>query len=220
MFLREIQATFAQSSNAEKKIQMENYMKNKFHFYGIPSPLRKELSKQFYPKFSKYSIKEILETASSLWTLQQRELQYFAMDLLIKHKRKLGADHLKIGESFIINKSWWDTVDLISTHYFGTIMSKMEYKDQKSYVEYLAGHDNMWMNRVAMIYQLKYKEKTNTEFLEIAILPHLESKEFFHKKAIGWALRQYSKYNSAYVSMFLEEYELSNLSRREASKYL
>ncbi len=155
-----------------------------------------------------------------MWLLPQREYQYLAMDLLMKHKKSLQTQHLHFGETLIQEKSWWDTVDLLATNYFGSILQKVPYQEQKDYVEFLSGHENMWMNRVGMIYQLKYKDQTTTEFLEIAILPHLESKEFFIQKAIGWALRQYSKFNPTYVRYFLEEYEMANLSSREASKYL
>ena len=81
-------------------------------------------------------------------------------------------------------------------------------------------NENMWLNRAAIICQLSYRERTNTDLLEMAIVPHLESKEFFHQKAIGWALRQYGKTNPQWVKDFVASHTLKPLSRREALRLL
>jgi 3-methyladenine DNA glycosylase AlkD len=78
----------------------------------------------------------------------------------------------------------------------------------------------MWLNRAAIIFQLTYKNKTDLKCLESAILPHLKSKEFFHQKAIGWALRQLAKSNPDWVLTFCRKNELKSLSKREALKHL
>ena len=77
----------------------------------------------------------------------------------------------------------------------------------------------MWINRTAIICQLKYGKNTQTYWLESAILPHAKSKEFFHQKAIGWALRQYARTDLDWVVAFVKTYELKPLSRREALKH-
>jgi 3-methyladenine DNA glycosylase AlkD len=89
---------------------------------------------------------------------------------------------------------------------------------QSTITEYAAS-ENMWINRSAIICQLKYGKNTQTDWLEFSILPHINSKEFFHQKAIGWALRQYAKHNSAWVFDFVNKYPLKPLSRREALKH-
>ena len=76
----------------------------------------------------------------------------------------------------------------------------------------------MWSNRVSIIFQLKYKTETNTELLSKFILRHTVSKDFFHHKAIGWALREYSKTALEFVLKFVEKHELSTLSKNEALK--
>ena len=82
--------------------------------------------------------------------------------------------------------------------------------------------DNIWLVRVSINYQLEFKEKTEPQILAEAIFANLGSKEFFINKAIGWSLRQYSKYNKTWVQNFVDDHRavLHPLSVREASKYL
>jgi len=220
LLVDELKSIFNASRNPKKQEQMEAYMKYKFTYYGIPSPIRKTLSKDLFQLIKPESIEVVKTIAQTLWNEPQRELHYFAMELLDKHKKKLNNGDLKFGELLVTTNSWWDTIDFLATHFFYPILKALNDKDEEKYVRYLAAHDDMWMNRIGIIYQLKSKMETKTKLLEIAILPHIESTEFFHRKAIGWALRQYSKFNPDYVRSFLDQYTLSGLSVREASKYL
>ena len=220
MTLDSIISVFQSNSLPEKSIQMKAYMKGQFEFFGIPSPIRKDISKPFLLESKTRNKEEIKHLISQLWQEEQRELQYLAMEIMDKNKKRFEPSDLEFGESLVQTKSWWDTVDFLSTHFFGPILISMSKEERKEYSYYLSGHENMWMNRVGIIFQLLRKDQTETELLEIAILPHMESKWFFHQKAIGWALRQYSKYNPTWVSSFLANYTLMPLSVREASKYL
>jgi 3-methyladenine DNA glycosylase AlkD len=80
--------------------------------------------------------------------------------------------------------------------------------------------ENLWLRRAALLFQLKYKGKTNEEVLYHYIKQNADSKEFFIQKAIGWALREFSKTNPASVKTFIEGTRLASLSVREGSKYL
>ena len=86
----------------------------------------------------------------------------------------------------------------------------------KSYIQ----SNNIWLQRSAIIYQLKYKEEVDTQILSYTINSLLGSKEFFINKAIGWSLRQYSRYNPKWVVEFVDQTPLEDLSRREASRLL
>lgn len=79
---------------------------------------------------------------------------------------------------------------------------------------------NFWLNRSAIIHQLKHKNEVNIELLEECILPHLAQNEFFIQKAIGWSLRQYSRQNPGYVIGFVEQYNVKGLARREALRLI
>jgi 3-methyladenine DNA glycosylase AlkD len=122
-------------------------------------------------------------------------------------------------EYLISTKSWWDTVDMLAAKNLGEILhSNLDIMESKIH-EYTED-ENMWINRSAIISQLGFKSDTNIDLLEFSILPHLNSKEFFLQKAIGWALRQYAKTNPNWVIEFVNKYTLKPLSKREALKHL
>ncbi len=121
-------------------------------------------------------------------------------------------------QKIITTKSWWDSVDAINKVVGHIAMKYPEIKDNtiSNWIE----SDNIWLKRVSIIFQLRYKENTDTEFLSKAILHNAKTDEFFINKAIGWALREYSKTNREWVKKFIETNELSKLSVREGSKYI
>ena len=82
--------------------------------------------------------------------------------------------------------------------------------------------EDFWLRRIAIDHQLNRKEKKNKELLEKIIVNNLGSREFFINKAIGWALRDYSKTNLKWVENFINTYQnqMNHLSIKEASKYL
>jgi 3-methyladenine DNA glycosylase AlkD len=122
-------------------------------------------------------------------------------------------------EQLITTKSWWDTVDAIAPKAVGKIADKFPEVVPET-IDGWATHDYMWLKRAAILFQLKYKQKTDEELLYQYIRQNAASKEFFIQKAIGWALREYSKTNPASVKKFIEGQPLAPLSVREGSKYL
>ena len=210
---------FEASRNEELIPQMTAYMKNKFSYYGIKSPLRKELQKRFIAENGKLDSKLASDEIRKVWNNCNREINYVIQDIL-RHKRYWQAENsIELAEWLIVNQSWWDTVDSLAVNCVGQYLkfhpNKIEYYNAK-----WISSDNIWLNRTAIIFQLNYKEETNFELLKSNIRHHSHRNEFFIKKAIGWALREYSKRNPSAVIKFLNENELQNLSIREATKYL
>jgi 3-methyladenine DNA glycosylase AlkD len=119
----------------------------------------------------------------------------------------------------ITNKSWWDTVDFIATKLVGTYLVLYPC-ERKNYVNKWINSGNIWLQRTAILFQLKYKEQTDFELLTYIIRQLNHTDEFFINKAIGWALREYSKTNPVKVKEFIDSVQLSNLSIKEGSKYL
>jgi 3-methyladenine DNA glycosylase AlkD len=141
------------------------------------------------------------------------------MEYVFRKRKDLVAADIQLAEELLVNNSWWDTVDFIAANIVGWMVS--EYPELKrTAIPVWMRHENMWLRRTSLIYQLKYREETDTEILSEAIHTNLESREFFINKAIGWALRQYSKYNPDWVRSFIENTDLQPLSHREASKYI
>lgn len=210
---------FEQNRDLEKAVPMENYMKNYFSFLGIKAPERKELLKKFFQESGITKLDFQSTFVTGLWEKEEREYQYAALDYMEKVLKKLDKQHFSLLEELITTKSWWDTVDFLAAKPVGTLAKKHpELISEK--IEGWASSNHLWLRRTAILFQLKYKEETDEALLYRYIRQNQESKEFFIQKAIGWALREYSKTNPASVRSFIESQTLSPLSVREGSKYI
>lgn len=213
MDLQRIIKTFRENKNRDNQIPMEAYMRNQFTFLGIKSPIRASLSKEFLKKELQW------EEIFALWELAEREFQYLAIDWLKRRKKELQFLDLAHFKTIIEDKSWWDTIDPLSK-----IVGDVSRLDDNGKDTMLAWSkdDNFWVRRTAILHQLGFKEKTDTELLDTIIHNNLGSDEFFINKAIGWALREYAKTNAPWVRAWIDENsdKLSPLTIREGSKYL
>ena len=119
----------------------------------------------------------------------------------------------------VLNKSWWDTIDFISpklmANYFKTFPQQRD-----KYIGKWITSNNIWLQRSSILFQLNYKDELDFEYLSFIIKSLLGSNEFFINKAIGWILRSYSIKHSAWVIDFVNENNLSNLSRKEAFRLI
>ena len=207
-------------SNAQNKPPMEAYMKHKFEFLGIKSPERKTLLKQFINENKSNINSECRLIVKKLYELPEREFHYCAMEIMDKFLRnKYNTDDIDLIENMICKQSHWDSVDFIAKHILGNYLICYPDKTKEIISEY-SSSKNMWLNRSAILFQLGYKEKTNSELLFSLCRIHANSKEFFIRKAIGWSLREYAKVNPQSVIRFVESNQLSPLSRKEALKHL
>jgi 3-methyladenine DNA glycosylase AlkD len=154
-----------------------------------------------------------------LWKLPEREYQYLAINLLYTYSDQTSQETLLLIEKLVTTKSWWDSVDS-----FAGLVGKLVWRfpDWKNTLDDYSTHENFWLRRIALLYQLSYKDKTDSQRLFRYCRMNAAEEEFFIRKAIGWALREYSKTNPNAVSDFLNKHQgrLSALSIREASKYL
>lgn len=210
---------FEENRNETEAGPMKTYMKGQFSFLGIKKPLRNELEKQFFNQIN--ILKEPFNPGFilQLWAKEEREYQYTALTYLEKSIKKLQKDDLGLMETLITAKSWWDTVDALAQKPVGAIAAQSPEVIDETINEW-AVSENLWLRRSAILFQLKYKQNTDEGLLFDYIVKNAGSKEFFIQKAIGWALREYSKTNPQSVKRFLEEHQVSALSLREGSKYL
>ncbi|HLT93622.1 MAG TPA: DNA alkylation repair protein [Membranihabitans sp.] len=213
--IHDVHRVFSEYTNAEIASGQKAYMKGKFDFYGIQSVRRRELQRPFLMKNWLPEKSVAWGIIRDAWEAPQREMQYFAMDLMARYHSKLEKQDLEFLEELITKKSWWDTVDFLASHSVGIYMTKFP-KVRDIYVERWLESGNIWLQRTCLIFQLKYQEDLDNQLLE-EIIDRLEgSKEFFINKAIGWILREYSKTNPEWVVNFVERIPLHALSKREA----
>ena len=207
-----------QHKNEEQAQKMSKYMLNKFEYIGIKTPERREIFKNFFKEY-KNEEKIDWEFVNKCWENKYREFQYVAADYLKNMKDKLTIDDIPKLKQLVLEKSWWDTIDNLDMT-IGALALK-DSNVNKILLEWSLD-ENIWLRRIAINHQLLRKEKTNAELLEKILKNNLGQTEFFINKAIGWALRDYSKTNSEWVKNFIEENEekMSKLSIREAGKYL
>ena len=216
-----LQVEFNAVKNATNAFQMEAYMKNRFKFLGIKAPERKSIQKHFLSEIqASFTSKEKWEFIFELWKMEDREYQLVAMDLLNKFKKtEFVQSDIDQFEQLIITKSWWDSVDTIASNALGIYFNQFP-NQQKFVTEKWSDSGNIWLMRSCLIFQLKYKSEVDFELLSHLIRKFQSNNEFFIQKAIGWSLRQYSKYNPEVVRDFFAENNLSGLATREGSKYI
>lgn len=218
-FITHLQQVLKEHSNLENKPLMEAYLKNKFVMFGIKSPNRKALLKDVLNQHKDEVLQNCRNIVKKLYKLPEREFHYCAMELMNKFfKKKYTSEDIKLIEQLITTYSHWDSVDFIAKHILGNYLL-IHHGNTKEIINNFSNSNNMWLNRSVILFQLGYKDKTNSDILFRECLKHSKSNEFFIQKAIGWALREYAKTNSEAVKYFVEINKLSSLSSREALKH-
>jgi len=204
-------------ASPDDAVAMKAYMKNKFEFLGVKTPARRKLVKAFFKQQTDSDID--WNFINEAWNNPYRELQYVALDYLEIRKKLLTPSDLPRLKELAQTKSWWDTIDFLD-RLVGSIIAR--FPETKEIILAWSRDEDIWLRRLAIDHQLLRKEETDTELLEKILVNNLGQTEFFINKAIGWALRDYSKTNPDWVRDFIERHqtEMAALSIREGSKYL
>lgn len=218
-YIRSIEKAFEKEANSQIAYEQSRYMKFHFSFLGLKTPKRKEVSKAFLHKDALPSKNLLTVYVKTLWDKPQREYQYFALALLYKFVAQFEEEDIALLEYLITHKSWWDTIDSISPTLVGAYFKKFPHK-REEIIEKWLNSNHLWLQRSCILFQLKYKETLDVEYLRYIILHLNETKQFFINKAIGWILREYGKTNPAWVINFCENNTLSNLSKKEALRII
>ena len=197
---------------------MSKYMQDKFRFLGVRGATRTEIYKKYFPDARKAKTID-WDFVENCWNKEEREFQYVVVYYLKAMQKFLKREDISRLKYLIVTKSWWDTVDLLAK-VVGSLVIRIEGYDQIM-LEW-SKDSNIWLRRVAILHQLSFKEKVDEIILDKILVNNLGDSEFFINKAIGWALRDYSKSNPEWVTKFIEKNRenMANLSLREASKYL
>lgn len=216
--VRTVAAALAPMADAKRAAGMKAYMRGQFDYLGIPTPARRAAAAPLIRGFAPASAVELRAAALALWAKQEREYQYVAVDLLARHAKVLTLADVDWLLELVAAKSWWDTVDALAKVVGSAVRAGGAAGKRR--MDRAVKARNLWVRRIAVLHQLGWRQATDTERLFAYARLLAAEEEFFIRKAIGWALRDYAWHNWRAVEAFLntEGAALSPLSVREARK--
>ena len=209
-----VRSGLAALADPSKAPAMQAYMKSALPFYGVPKPARARLAREVLGGLE--SFEAWRDTVRAMWHgASYREERYMALALLQdrRYARFRTLDALPLYEELIVTGAWWDFVDEVAAGPLGALLP-----DVAPALRAWAVDADMWKRRAAIIAQVRRKRETDFALLVDCIEPNRGDREFFIRKAIGWALRAYAWVSPDEVVAYCATHELSPLSRREALK--
>ncbi|MGW0567099.1 MULTISPECIES: DNA alkylation repair protein [Streptomyces] len=216
--LERLTVSYPAAADPERAATARAYMKDIAPFLGLTTPDRRALSRTVLLGTPPPDEADCTAVALRCWRLPEREYQYFAVDYLRRHVRRLSSGFLPVTRQLVSTAPWWDTVDLLAAHVVGGLVTadpKLR-TDMDRWIE----DDDLWVVRTALLHQLRHKDATDAERLFAYCARQSGHPDFFVRKAIGWSLREYAKTDPDAVREFVarERDRLSPLSVREALK--
>jgi 3-methyladenine DNA glycosylase AlkD len=205
-----------------KAPQMQAYMKSMMPFRGVPTPPRRKLMKTLFDARAPRDRMSWESIVRALWDdAGYREEQYAALDLCGHRSARVwqDVDAMPLYEYLIVTGAWWDHVDAVAIHFAGAIL-RADPKRVKPTIRRWSTAADRWLRRSAIVVQNGSRRATDTRLLAEAIEVNLGDRDFFIRKGIGWALREYAKTDADWVRAFVAGHGLSPLSRREATRHL
>ncbi|QZK90062.1 DNA alkylation repair protein [Flavobacterium sp. CHNK8] len=217
-FISTLENAFEQNRNTEKAFAMSQYMRNKFSFFGIRTTERRELFKEIWKQNQQEVHHHSVQIAQTLFKKPEREFHYCAIEIIIKEKNKAySISDIEWIEKLILQHSWWDSIDTIAKYILGDYLQQFS-TETENVITRFSSQESIWLHRSLILFQLGYKQKTNSDLLFWLCLKYANSSEFFIQKAIGWALREYAKTNPEAILFFVNSNKLKPLSTKEALK--
>ncbi|MEU6368805.1 DNA alkylation repair protein [Streptomyces sp. NPDC046931] len=218
--MERLTVAYAAAADPERAAAMRAYMKDVAPFLGLTTPVRRALSRTVLAGTPRPDETDCTAIALRCWALPEREYHYFAVDYLRRHVRRLSSGFLPMTRHLVSTVPWWDTVDALASHVVGGLVTADP--GLRNAMDTWIEDDHLWIARTALLHQLRHKEATDTRRLFAYCVRRSDHPDFFIRKAIGWALREYAKTDPEAVREFVarEEARLSPLSVREALKNL
>jgi 3-methyladenine DNA glycosylase AlkD len=219
---RTVLAELRAAADAPRAPAMQAYMKSAMPYLGVSAVPLRQVCKALFAGLSWPDSAAWQRDILAVWRgAEFREERYAAIELTgVKAGRMFQRiDALPMYHEMIVSGAWWDYVDPIAGQRLWSLLQNDRTAMKKAMLAW-SRDDNLWKRRSAIICQLRAKKETDLPFLYACIEPSLGSKEFFLRKAIGWALRQYAWTDPAEVQRYVRDNDdrLSGLSKREALK--
>jgi len=222
--LLQLRAELQRAADPDRAASMQAYMKSALPYHGVPAVPMRAIFGRLFATLRFDSAAQWREAVLGLFRAAQfREERYAAIELsghrLARPFQDLDA--LPMYEEMIVSGAWWDYVDTLATHRLGGLLRK-EPRVVAKVMRAWSHSDDLWKRRSAILCQLQLKKDTDLALLSDCLAPALPSREFFLRKAIGWALRQYARTDPQWVLAYVRAHsaELSPLSQREALKHV
>jgi 3-methyladenine DNA glycosylase AlkD len=191
-------------------------------YHGVPTPVADKVFKSVFAPLEFADSESWRQAVLYIWrNARFREERYGAIALA--RQRRFAAyktiEALPMYEEMIVTGAWWDFVDTIAAHGIGGLLRTNKRPMSRTMLRWSRSRD-MWKRRTSILCQLTFKKDTDLQLLYACIEPSMDSTEFFLRKAIGWALRQYAWTDPGEVRRYVQKNvaRLSPLSRREALK--
>ena len=200
--------------------QMAAYMRDRFPFLGLPAPTQRALTRTVVTGLPAPAEPDLRAVALACWQLDEREYQYFACDWLRAHVAVPGPHFLPVIRTLVTTRSWWDTIDPLATRVVGGLVRR--HPQLSAEMDAWSADGDLWVVRTAILHQLHYGTETDRDRLFDYCTRQAGHPDFFVRKAIGWALRQYARTEPEAVAGYVARHQdrLSPLSVREATKHL
>lgn len=213
-------AALAPLASAPDASAMQAYMKDVAPFLGVQTPDRRRALRAAWTGLDALDADSTAAVARALWALPEREYQYAACDLLAREQRRLpGAFLADPVQALLTERPWWDTVDALGTAIVTPLVQR--HPEQVDLMWSWWDSDDRWLVRAAIQHQRGLKERTDLDRLFTMCDRYATDREFFIAKAIGWALRDVTRWAPDAVQRFVDEHpDLSTVARREATKGL
>ncbi|MGW0777714.1 DNA alkylation repair protein [Streptomyces sp. NPDC002835] len=213
-------AAYPAAADEARAARAAAYMKGVAPFLGIPTPARRALSRTVLAGTLRPDEADCTAVALRCWALPEREYHYFAADYLRRHVGRCSSGFLPVAHRLITTVPWWDTVDMLAVHVVGPLVAADPALGRV--MDAWIDDGDTWVTRTALLHQLRYREATDSARLFRYCLRRADHPDFFIRKAIGWALREYARTDPDAVRDFVDgaRERLSPLSVREALKHL
>ena len=218
----ELKAALEAAAEPGRAAPMQAYMRGQFVFLGVAAPQRRLAAKALLAGLQGVGAEVLLEHAQLLWQQPEREYQHVALDMLAMHRRQLLPEHIPALLDLARQRAWWDSIDGMADVVGDVLQAQLRRGgDGHAHMEGALRHADFWLRRIAMLHQLGWRGDTDARWLFDAALALAHEDEFFIRKAIGWALRDYAHHAPAAVTAFANAHRqrLSALSYREALKH-
>jgi 3-methyladenine DNA glycosylase AlkD len=211
----------AERADEAKATKMADYMKTDMPFYGVQAKPRDEVVWAVKKEIDLEDRDDYERLVRALWRQPHREEKYIAIRLARRFTKYITLESMPLYEQLVREGGWWDFVDEIAGHLVGRVLDDNPEETWPILDDWIAD-DDLWIRRTAVLAQKRRKERTDPDKLFDYCLKLADEEEFFIRKAVGWALREYAYVDPEAVRAFVDEHEarLSNLTVREATKRL